>query len=149
MAAGEILGLLAAGEPGGGGRRSSLVVAVRKIVRPRFGARLAYWLWLAPMLAAAAVLAPARRAVTVMAPLAGRATVGSMIPPFFEGLGAASSPPRRLAVAAPGQASDPAGPRRWCLAGVGVALRPWSWPTCNAALPRRRARAPSVRRWSA
>ena len=41
------------------------VVALRKVVRPRFGARLAYGLWLLPVLACAAVLSPARRVVIV------------------------------------------------------------------------------------
>src|SRR6202012_933066 len=68
MAAGEILGLLArtnlAAAPA-----IVLVVALRKIARPRFGARLVYALWLLPILAAAAVLAPAR-----VVTLAARAT---------------------------------------------------------------------------
>ena len=34
------------------------VLAIRKLVRPRFGARAAYALWLAPLIAAAAVLMP-------------------------------------------------------------------------------------------
>jgi beta-lactamase regulating signal transducer with metallopeptidase domain len=37
-----------------------LVLVLRKLARPRFGARIAYALWLLPVLAAAAVLAPAR-----------------------------------------------------------------------------------------
>src|SRR5882757_9509299 len=41
------------------------VVALRKMARTRFGARLAYGLWLLPALAGAAVLAPARQVVVV------------------------------------------------------------------------------------
>ncbi len=36
------------------------VIALRKLIRPWFGARLAYGLWLLPVLAGAAVLLPAR-----------------------------------------------------------------------------------------
>ena len=42
-----------------------VVVALRKLVRPRFGARLAYGLWLLPVLAGAAALSPARQVVIV------------------------------------------------------------------------------------
>ncbi len=45
-----------------------LVLLLRKIVRPRFGARLGYSLWLLPILAALAVLVPARQ-VLVAAPV--------------------------------------------------------------------------------
>ncbi len=41
------------------------VVAIRKLARSRFGARLAYGLWLLPVLAGAAVLLPARQLVMV------------------------------------------------------------------------------------
>jgi beta-lactamase regulating signal transducer with metallopeptidase domain len=41
------------------------VVALRKAARMRFGARLAYGLWLLPLLAGAAVLLPARQVVVV------------------------------------------------------------------------------------
>ena len=41
------------------------VVSLRKTVRARFGARLAYGLWLLPVLAGAAVLLPARQVVVV------------------------------------------------------------------------------------
>ena len=41
------------------------VLALRKPVRSRFGARLAYGLWLLPLLAGAAVLLPARQVVVV------------------------------------------------------------------------------------
>ena len=41
------------------------VIALRKMVRPRFGARVAYGLWLLPVLASAAVLAPARQVFVV------------------------------------------------------------------------------------
>ena len=43
------------------------VIVLRKLVRPRFGARLAYGLWLLPVLAGAAVLIPARQVVIVRA----------------------------------------------------------------------------------
>src|SRR6185312_3706197 len=39
------------------------VIALRKLARARFGARLAYGLWLLPLLAGGAVLAPARQVV--------------------------------------------------------------------------------------
>ena len=41
------------------------VVALRKWFRPRFGARLAYGLWLLPLLASAAVMSPARQVVVL------------------------------------------------------------------------------------
>jgi len=41
------------------------VVALRKLARTRFGARLAYGLWLLPLLAGAAMLLPARQVVVV------------------------------------------------------------------------------------
>ena len=41
------------------------VIALRKMVRPCFGARLAYGLWLLPVLASAAVMAPARQVFIV------------------------------------------------------------------------------------
>jgi beta-lactamase regulating signal transducer with metallopeptidase domain len=41
------------------------VISLRKMFRPRFGAQVAYGLWLAPVLAAAAVLAPARQVMVV------------------------------------------------------------------------------------
>ena len=41
------------------------VIALRKLFRPRFGARLAYGLWLLPVLAGAAALSPARQVVIV------------------------------------------------------------------------------------
>ena len=92
MAAGEILNLLA---------RTNLaaaaaivvVVALRKVARPRFGARLVYGLWLLPLLAAAAVLAPAR--VVTIAARAG--PVGDIVLPVFEGSAPVSAP---VAVAA-------------------------------------------------
>ncbi|HEX4097308.1 MAG TPA: M56 family metallopeptidase [Caulobacteraceae bacterium] len=43
------------------------VVALRKLVRTRFGARLAYGLWLLPVLTSAAVLIPARQVHVVRA----------------------------------------------------------------------------------
>ena len=42
-----------------------VVVALRRLVRLRFGARLAYGLWLLPALAGAAVIAPARQVFIV------------------------------------------------------------------------------------
>ncbi|HEY5411349.1 MAG TPA: M56 family metallopeptidase, partial [Caulobacteraceae bacterium] len=42
-----------------------VVVALRKMIRSRFGARLAYGLWLLPVLASAAVMAPARQVLIV------------------------------------------------------------------------------------
>jgi beta-lactamase regulating signal transducer with metallopeptidase domain len=45
------------------------VLAVRKLVRSRFGARAAYALWLAPLAAAAAVLLPHPQLVTPMSPM--------------------------------------------------------------------------------
>ena len=80
MAAGEILSLLARVNLAAAAA-ILLVVALRKIARPRFGARLTYSLWLLPILAAAAVLAPAR-AVTLAAQPASTASV---LMPFFEG----------------------------------------------------------------
>jgi beta-lactamase regulating signal transducer with metallopeptidase domain/lipopolysaccharide export system protein LptA len=64
------------------------VVALRKWARSRFGARLAYGLWLAPVLAGAAVLLPARQVTVVetAAPVAaavhwiGRGLTGSPAP---------------------------------------------------------------------
>ena len=91
MAAGEILNLLARVNLAAAAA-IILVVALRKIARPRFGARLAYSLWLLPMLAAAAVLAPAR-AVTVAALVAPPAkSTGAAVIPFFEGGVTAGSP---------------------------------------------------------
>ncbi|HZZ67469.1 MAG TPA: TonB family protein [Phenylobacterium sp.] len=46
-----------------------LVLAVRGLVRRRFGARAAYALWLAPLAAAAAVLAPHPQIATPMSPI--------------------------------------------------------------------------------
>ncbi|MGZ6020739.1 MAG: TonB family protein [Phenylobacterium sp.] len=49
------------------------VLALRGLVRRSFGARAAYALWLAPLAAAAAVLAPHPRIVTPMSPMVFRA----------------------------------------------------------------------------
>jgi TonB family protein len=62
------------------------VIAVRKIVRVRFGAGLAYGLWLLPLLAAIAALIPAR-VITVTAPLLPAA------PAFLPPAGASAAPP--------------------------------------------------------
>src|SRR5580698_8386727 len=45
------------------------VLAVRKAVRARFGARAAYALWLAPLAAAAAVLLPHPQIATPISPM--------------------------------------------------------------------------------
>jgi beta-lactamase regulating signal transducer with metallopeptidase domain len=87
MAAGELLSLLARVNLAGAAA-IVLVVVLRKVARPRFGARLVYSLWLLPVLAAAAVLSPAR-AVTVAAQTAPR---GEVFMPFFEGAAPVSSP---------------------------------------------------------
>jgi beta-lactamase regulating signal transducer with metallopeptidase domain len=80
MAAGEILGVL--GRVNLAAAAAILVVvALRKLVRPRFGARLAYSLWLLPVLAAGAVLAPARAVMVAAAPVA----TGSGLVPFVDG----------------------------------------------------------------
>jgi beta-lactamase regulating signal transducer with metallopeptidase domain/biopolymer transport protein ExbD len=47
-----------------------VVILIRKQVRQAIGARLAYWLWLIPVLAGLATLLPARDAGTVPAPAA-------------------------------------------------------------------------------
>jgi beta-lactamase regulating signal transducer with metallopeptidase domain/biopolymer transport protein ExbD len=47
-----------------------VVILIRKQVRQAIGARLAYWLWLVPVLAGLATLLPARDAGTVPAPAA-------------------------------------------------------------------------------
>ncbi|MEI9891626.1 MAG: hypothetical protein WDN45_15110 [Caulobacteraceae bacterium] len=66
MSAAEVLdGLLRANLAAGAAILGA--VALRKMARARFGARLAYGLWLLPVLAGAAVLIPARRVVVVMA----------------------------------------------------------------------------------
>src|SRR5262245_50487136 len=44
------------------------VIVIRKPVRQMIGARLAYWLWLIPVLAGLATLLPAREAGVVPAP---------------------------------------------------------------------------------
>ncbi len=87
MVAGEILNLLARVNLAAVAA-IVLVVALRRIVRLRFGARLAYSLWLLPMLAAAAVLAPSRE-VTVMAQAAPSRTT---VMHFFEGASPVSLP---------------------------------------------------------
>jgi beta-lactamase regulating signal transducer with metallopeptidase domain len=88
MAAGEIVGLLARANLAAA-LAIVLVVALRKVARPRFGARLVYGLWLLPMLAAAAVLAPAR-AVTVGAPAA---LTDLAVMPFISGAAPMRLPP--------------------------------------------------------
>jgi beta-lactamase regulating signal transducer with metallopeptidase domain len=82
MAAGEILNLLARVNLAAAAA-IVLVVALRKIARPRFGARLVYSLWLLPMLAAAAVVAPAR-VVTVAARIAAQPASAAV--DVFEGV---------------------------------------------------------------
>jgi beta-lactamase regulating signal transducer with metallopeptidase domain len=49
-------------------------IALRKLVRPRFGARLAYRLWLLPVLVGASVLIPIRHAVLTAGPVAALPT---------------------------------------------------------------------------
>lgn len=85
MAAGEVLALLARVNLAAAAA-IVLAVALRKIVRPHFGARLAYRLWLLPVLAAAAVLAPARAVIVAVAP------PSADVLPFFEGALPASRP---------------------------------------------------------
>jgi beta-lactamase regulating signal transducer with metallopeptidase domain len=53
-----------------GGVAALSVMALRKLIRPRFGARLAYRLWLLPVLAGAAVLIPIRHAALEARPAA-------------------------------------------------------------------------------
>jgi beta-lactamase regulating signal transducer with metallopeptidase domain/lipopolysaccharide export system protein LptA len=71
------------------------VVALRKLARTRFGARLAYGLWLLPVLAGAAVLLPARQVVVVQ-PAAPIAAVSLRIGQAF-----GSPPPAHAVAAAP------------------------------------------------
>ena len=47
-----------------------IVILIRKPARQMIGARMAYWLWLVPVLAGLATLLPARDAGTVPAPAA-------------------------------------------------------------------------------
>ena len=89
-----------------------LVVALRKLFRPRFGARLAYGLWLLPVLAAAAVVTPARQVVVVR-------SAASALPTVF--------PVHPASLAAPSQAAaglDPAGLLLgvWLVGVLGAAL---------------------------
>jgi beta-lactamase regulating signal transducer with metallopeptidase domain len=97
MAAGDVLGLLTRVNLAAGAA-IILVVALRKVARPRFGARLVYALWLLPMLAAVAVLAPAR-AVTVAAQAA---PASRPIIPFTDG-----EVPASLTAAASAATLDP------------------------------------------
>ena len=60
-----------------------VVMALRKPFRPRFGARLAYGLWLLPVLAAAAVVSPARQVVIVRSAASALATVSRVHPAFL------------------------------------------------------------------
>jgi beta-lactamase regulating signal transducer with metallopeptidase domain len=53
-----------------GGVAALGVMALRRLVRPRFGARLTYRLWLLPVLAGAAVLIPIRHAIPAAGPVA-------------------------------------------------------------------------------
>ena len=62
-----------------------VVMALRKPFRPRFGARLAYGLWLLPVLAAAAVVSPARQVVIVRSAASALATVSRVHPAFLAG----------------------------------------------------------------
>jgi len=91
MAAGDILDLLARVNLAAAAA-IVLVVALRKVARPRFGARLVYGLWLLPMLAAAAVMAPART-VTVSG-MAAPPTVaaGAAVTPAFGGVARMGAP---------------------------------------------------------
>ena len=89
-----------------------VVVALRKLVRPRFGARLAYGLWLLPVLAGAAVTAPARQILIVR----------SAAPAF-----AATSSVQRAVLAAPSGAAASLDPLMllvglWLVGALGAAL---------------------------
>ena len=71
------------------------VIALRKTVRSRFGARLAYGLWLAPALAGAAAMGPARQVLIVQsaAPaIAGAVGVSSPLPSPSSGPGVSLDP---------------------------------------------------------
>ena len=57
-----------------------VVMSLRKLFRPRFGARLAYGLWLLPVLAAAAVVSPARQVIVVRSAASALATVSGVHP---------------------------------------------------------------------
>jgi beta-lactamase regulating signal transducer with metallopeptidase domain len=76
-----------------------LVLALRKVARPRFGARLAYALWLLPVLAAAAVLAPARVVIGTVPPASTDAVLMRV-------LESGITPASRMAGAAPAPAPD-------------------------------------------
>jgi|GEM_PF-755831 len=84
MAAGEILSLLARVNLAAAAT-IVLVVALRKIARPWFGARLVYSLWLLPMLAAGAMLAPARAASVAAETARSTASARVDVSPLFEG----------------------------------------------------------------
>jgi beta-lactamase regulating signal transducer with metallopeptidase domain/lipopolysaccharide export system protein LptA len=89
------------------------VVALRKTARSRFGARLAYGLWLLPALAGAAVLLPARQVVVVR-------TAAPMVAAFK--IGHSLGEPSAAAVAAAPRGMDgPAMLVALWLAGVGGA----------------------------
>ena len=64
MTAAELLGGLLRMNLAAGGA-ILVVITLRKMVRPRFGARLAYGLWLLPVLAGAAAMAPARQVIVI------------------------------------------------------------------------------------
>ena len=68
-----------------------VVIALRKIARVRFGARLAYGLWLLPVLAGAAVLAPARHVVIVRPAAASHIALSLATPPLHSTLEASAT----------------------------------------------------------
>jgi beta-lactamase regulating signal transducer with metallopeptidase domain len=76
-----------------------LVLLLRKIVRPSFGARLCYSLWLLPVLAGAAVLIPARQILVVPPPSPSPLAIAA---PLFPTAPATSGPP----AASPAKASS-------------------------------------------
>jgi beta-lactamase regulating signal transducer with metallopeptidase domain/lipopolysaccharide export system protein LptA len=96
MSAAEVLGeLWRVNLAGGAGILG--VIALRKMARTRFGARLAYGLWLLPVLAGATAMAPARQVTVVMpSPAAASASIARVHQTF---LTAPAAP-----VPAPGQA---------------------------------------------
>ena len=73
------------------------VLAIRQLVRPRFGARSAYALWLAPLAAALAVLAPHPAAPRLAAPLASAAAFAADV--FVATAPAGASAPNTGAIA--------------------------------------------------
>jgi beta-lactamase regulating signal transducer with metallopeptidase domain len=86
------------------------VIALRRMVRRPFGARLAYGLWLLPLLASAAVMVPARQVVVVRRP-----------PPASEArLAPAPSQLHRPLAASGTQAPSPASSAGWPVRPAGA-----------------------------